>query len=139
MYTVLILYEILFVILYYSAGIVRFELQYKVYGPDLKNQQYFLPTNNVLSQSEDLNIHWKDGYRLDITVRAYDIFDGYVEDTTTVYKDTSPPSITDLWLTKGDRVNILIHSIADFTEMTYVNQLLWIIQTSVVYYNVHYR
>jgi hypothetical protein len=42
----------LFVILYYSAGIVRFELQYKVYGPDLKNQQYFLPTNNVLSQSE---------------------------------------------------------------------------------------
>jgi hypothetical protein len=125
--------------LYYSAGIVRFELQYKVYGPDLKNQQYFLPTSNVLSQSEDLNIHWKDGYRLDITVRAYDIFDGYVEDTTTVYKDTSPPSITDLWLTKGDRVNILIHSIADFTEMTYVNQLLWIIQTSVVYYNVHYR
>lgn len=90
-------------------------------GIDLKSQQYFLPTSNVLSQSEDLNIHWNDGYRLDITVRAYDIFDGYIEDTTTVYKDTSPPSIKDLWLTNGDRVNISIHSIEDFTEMKYVN------------------
>lgn len=113
-----------FFILYYSTGIVKFKLQYKVYGSDLKDQLYFLSTSNVLSQSEDLNIHWKDGYRLDITVRAYDIFDGYVEDTTTVYKDTSPPSIKDLWLTKDDRVNISIHSIEDFTEMTYVNQLL---------------
>lgn len=107
--------------MYYSTGIVRFNLQYKVYGPDLKNQQHFSPTSNVLSQSEDLNIHWNDGYRLDITVRAYDIFDGYIEDTTTVYKDISPPSIKDLWLTNGDRVNISIHSIEDFTEMKYVN------------------
>jgi hypothetical protein len=44
----------------------------------------------------------------------------FAEDTITVFKDTSPPRIDNLWLSRGDRINISVHSIEDFTKMTYV-------------------
>ncbi|VDI32878.1 Hypothetical predicted protein, partial [Mytilus galloprovincialis] len=99
-------------------GIVKFEIKYEVYGPYLKANQSFTQTANVLSQAEYLNITWEDGYRLDITVKALDILDIYKDDIISVYKDVSPPVIQNLWLTKGDRVNISVHSMEDFSKMT---------------------
>ena len=34
-----------------------------------------------------------------------------------VYRDATPPVIENLWLTRGDRVNVSVHRIEDFTEM----------------------
>ncbi|CAG2185452.1 unnamed protein product [Mytilus edulis] len=99
-------------------GIVKFEIKYEVYGPYLKANQSFTQTANVLSQAEYLNITWEDGYRLDITVKALDILDNYKDDIISVYKDVSSPVIQNLWLTKGDRVNISVHSMEDFSKMT---------------------
>jgi hypothetical protein len=57
-------------------------------------------------------------FNFDITVRAYDIFDVHAEDVVTVYKDTSQPEVENLWLSSGDLVNISVHSIEDFSQMT---------------------
>lgn len=102
----------------FLTGIVKFEIKYEVYGPYLKANQSFTQTANVLSQAEYLNITWEDGYRLDITVKALDILNIYKDDIISVYKDVSPPVIQNLWLTKGDRVNISVHSTEDFSKMT---------------------
>lgn len=71
-----------------------------------------------------MNITWEDGYRLDITIKALDILDNYKDDIISVYKDVSSPVIQNLWLTKGDRVNISVHSMEDFSKMTWVLSLL---------------
>jgi hypothetical protein len=63
-------------------------------------------------------VNWNDGDRLDVTVRGYDIFDVHAEDVVTVYKDTSKPEVENLWLSSGDLVNISVHSIEDFSQMT---------------------
>ena len=65
-----------------------------------------------------MSVNWNDGDRLDVTVRAYDIFDVHAEDVVTVYKDTSQPEVENLWLSSGDLVNISVHSIEDFSQMT---------------------
>ena len=106
-----------------SIGIVRFEIKYEVFAPTLADQQIFTSTSNVLDQSGTIDVTWDDGNRLDITVRAYDILEKFAEDKTTVYKDTSPPLIENVWLSRGDRVNISVHSIEDFSKMTYVFSL----------------
>ncbi|CAC5390406.1 unnamed protein product [Mytilus coruscus] len=99
-------------------GIVKFEIKYEVYGPYLKANQSLTQTANVLNQAEYLNITWEDGYRLDITVRAFDILNEYKDDVLSVYKDVSSPVIQNLWLTKGDRVNKSVYSMEDFSKMT---------------------
>ena len=103
-----------------SIGIVRFEIKYEVFAPTLADQQIFTSTSNVLDQSGTIDVTWDDGNRLDITVKAYDILEKFAEDKIIVYKDTSPPLIENVWLSRGDRVNISVHSIEDFTKMTYV-------------------
>ena len=113
-YHVYILWSVL------STGIVRFEIKYEVFAPTLADQQLFTSTSNVLDESGTIDVTWDDGNRLDITIRAFDILEKFAEDTITVYKDTSPPRINNLWLSRGDRINISVHSIEDFTKITYV-------------------
>lgn len=57
------------------------------------SNQSFTQTTDVMTQTEYLNISWEDGNRLDITVRAFDIFDEYKDDKISVYKDVSFPVI----------------------------------------------
>ena len=116
-YHVYILWSVL------STGIVRFEIKYEVFAPTLADQQLFTSTSNVLDESGTIDVTWDDGNRLDITIRAFDILEKFTEDTITVYKDTSPPRIENLWLSRGDRINISVHSIEDFTKITYVFNL----------------
>ena len=100
------------------AGIVRFETKFIVLSPSITQQENFVSTKDVLSESTSLFVNWNDGDKLDVTVRAYDIFDVHAEDVVTVYKDTSKPEVENLWLSSGDLVNISVHSIADFSQMT---------------------
>lgn len=71
-----------------------------------------------MEEATSLSVSWNDGDKLDITVRAFDIFDVYIDDMVTVYKDISPPEIENLWLSNGDRVNVSVHSFEDFSKMT---------------------
>ena len=89
-----------------------------MYAPNLAAQQSFTATTDVESQRGSITVPWDDGNRLDITVKAIDIFEKYIEDTITVYKDASPPRIDELWLSRGDHVNISVHSVEDFSKMT---------------------
>ena len=56
--------------------------------------------------------------RLQFHIRAYDVMDRYLDDLVNVTVDSSPPVITDLWLTKGDRVNISVHNLLELNTMT---------------------
>ncbi|CAG2236358.1 unnamed protein product [Mytilus edulis] len=76
-------------------GIVKFEIRYEVYGPYLKANQSLTQTANELNQTEYLNITWEDGFRLDITIRAFDILNEYKDDMLSVYKDVSSPKVND--------------------------------------------
>jgi len=101
-----------------SSGVVRFETKFVVLAPGITQQENFVSVKDVLSESTSLSVNWNDGDRLDITVRAYDIFEVHAEDVVTVYKDTSQPEVENLWLSSGDLVNISVHSIEDFSQMT---------------------
>lgn len=87
-------------------------------GTSVKDFRTFKSVRNIEDESEYLNLVWSDGDRADITVRAVDIFDKTLDETVTVYKDATPPVIENLWLTRGDRLNISVHSVEDFAEMT---------------------
>lgn len=88
-----------------------------MYAPNLVAKQSFKATPDVDTQQGLITVPWNDGNRLEITVKAIDIFEKYIEDTITVYKDTSPPRIHNLWLSSGDHVNISVHSVEDFSKM----------------------
>lgn len=87
-------------------------------GSSVKDFRTFKSVRNIKDESEYLNLVWSDGDRADITIRAVDIFDKTLDETVTIYKDTTPPVIENLWLTRGDRLNISVHSVEDFAEMT---------------------
>jgi hypothetical protein len=96
------------------------EVSFEVYDPTLKDFRLFtsLPASQLKDEFEMLTIDWSDGDMLNVTVQAYDIFGEYNEETIIVYRDATPPIIQNLWLTKGDRRNISVHSVADFTQLT---------------------
>lgn len=87
-------------------------------GSSVKDFRAFKSVRNIKDESEYLNLVWSDGDRADITVRAVDIFDKTLDETVTIYKDATPPVIENLWLTRGGRLNISVHSVEDFAEMT---------------------
>ena len=82
------------------------------------DSQDFTSVPDISKQGNRLNLPWTDGNKLDVTVRAIDVLGKYLDDSVTVYRDATPPLIEDLWLTKGDRLNVSVHRIEDLTEMT---------------------
>lgn len=73
---------------------------------------------NIDGQSEVLVVDWGDGDKLDIQIRAIDVLGSFDDEYLTVYKDTSPPVVDNLWLTRDGRTDIYVHNIEDFTQMT---------------------
>lgn len=110
----------LYLLNYILVGIVRFETQFTVLSPAITQHVNFVSTSDVMDEATSLSVTWNDGDKLDVTVRAYDIFDIFIDDAVTVYKDTSSPEIENLWLSNGYRVNVSVHSFEDFSKMTYV-------------------
>ncbi|XP_052707847.1 uncharacterized protein LOC128183063 isoform X2 [Crassostrea angulata] len=100
-------------------GCVDFRVEYFVYdGTGVKDHQPSTPVQDISTESEFLRLNWWDGDKAVITVIAVDIFSKTLNDTLTVYRDASPPVIENLWLTRGERLNISVHRLEDFTEMT---------------------
>ncbi|XP_046365956.1 uncharacterized protein LOC124141846 [Haliotis rufescens] len=103
-------------------GVTRFLSSYKV---DHKGGWSITspPVNNEfvsqgLSQSQTITPSLADGDTVRFWIRAYDIKSDLKEEYVTVHIDTSPPVIENLWLTRGDRLNISVHRVEEFTEMT---------------------
>ncbi|XP_067680773.1 uncharacterized protein [Haliotis asinina] len=74
-------------------------------------------SNLYLNQSHTFSPSLADGDTLRYWVRAYDIRGEYLEETLTVHIDTSPPIIENLWLTRGNRLNVSVHNVDEFKQM----------------------
>ena len=104
---------------FFLKGCVDFLVSYTVNdGRTVTDFRDFKSVLDIKEEAEYLNLVWSDGDRADITVRAVDIFDKTMNDTVTVYRDATAPIIENLWLTRGDRLNISVHSLEDFAKMT---------------------
>ena len=102
---------------YLFPGIVNFKYKTSLTDDtgELDSQEAFVSN---IEQYKELSVPWKDGNKLEFTVYAIDIMGEQNSEKVTVYKDSSHPVVEDLWLTKGDRLNISVHSVEDFKEMT---------------------
>ncbi|ESO94429.1 hypothetical protein LOTGIDRAFT_175429, partial [Lottia gigantea] len=101
-------------------GIVRYETYYGIDdhgGSTIQPIDTDFTTTGTLKQSITISPTLQDGDTVKIFIRAYDIVDFYLEESTTVYFDMSPPVIKDLWLTKGDDLNIAVHEFHDFDKL----------------------
>ncbi|XP_061177042.1 uncharacterized protein LOC133185758 [Saccostrea echinata] len=100
-------------------GCVAFKTEYSIYdGGNLKDFRPLASVYDISKESELLTMNWSDGDKAVITVVAVDIFNKTLNDTVTVYRDASPPVIENLWLTRGDVLNVSVHRLEDFTQMT---------------------
>lgn len=101
------------------SGCVDFMISYIVdTGSSVRDFKIFTSVHNIQQESEELQIVWLDGDKLDVTVRAVDIFNKTLDENVTVFRDATPPIIENLWLTRGERLNITVHSLEDFAQMT---------------------
>ncbi|XP_053398434.1 uncharacterized protein LOC128556766 [Mercenaria mercenaria] len=102
-------------------GIVRFEVACTV---ELNNHSKY--TNYTRVPGEYFHLEkmvyndedFIDGKRLTYFIRGVDAVGQHAEDSVTVMIDLSPPKIQNLWLTKGDLVNISVHSVLELKELT---------------------
>ncbi|CAC5386461.1 unnamed protein product [Mytilus coruscus] len=104
-------------------AIVDFQVSYQVDSSDsittsVKDSQPFTSVSNIYNQYDILTLDWADGDQLTATVKAIDVLDKTNQETIVVYRDATPPIIENVWLTKGDRLNVSVHSLEDFTKMT---------------------
>ncbi|KAL5006494.1 hypothetical protein ScPMuIL_015300 [Solemya velum] len=99
-------------------GIVRFEIAYLVSGVSPGPSQNFTPVTSLQRQRAILTVDMSDGQQITITVRAYDVMNMYAEEEINVTKDTSPPRVENLWLTRSDILNISVHNLKELSEMT---------------------
>ncbi|WAR05117.1 hypothetical protein MAR_020486 [Mya arenaria] len=102
-------------------GIVRFELAYlETYDGKTTKVPSTAVTQFEFNQQqiEIDNIALLDGKKVQFTLRGYDVMDAYAEDNATVWIDTSPPVIENLWLSRGDIINISVHNVAELANMT---------------------
>ncbi|CAC5401969.1 unnamed protein product [Mytilus coruscus] len=99
-------------------GVVKFDINYTVTGPHVTSFLEYKHVDDILQEFEQLEVIWEDGQKLDISVKATDIVWESIEESITVYKDTSQPIIEDLWLSRDSKEELYVHHIEDFSKMT---------------------
>ncbi|CAC5360418.1 unnamed protein product [Mytilus coruscus] len=101
-------------------AIVDFQVSYEVHSAPstLKDSRALTSISQLKNQYDILTLNWADGDRLTSTVKALDVLSESNQETIVIYRDATPPLLENLWLTKGDRLNISVHSLEDFTQMT---------------------
>lgn len=98
------------------SGIVRFEVSYSVSGSTVGTSQN-VPVTDIHREGILLNMTVEDGEKVEICVKAFDIFEKYAEDNLTIYKDTTEPTVTNLWLVRDDLTNLTVHTLKELTEL----------------------
>ncbi|XP_025086754.1 uncharacterized protein LOC112559633 [Pomacea canaliculata] len=105
-----------------TLGIVKFTTAWAVDAKGGTTQR--TPSNTAftqelgLSMTKNIQANIVDGQSLTFWVRAYDIREDYYEENLTVHVDSSPPVITNLWLTKDNFENISVHGLEELKTMT---------------------
>lgn len=89
-----------------------------VFSPDLSDSQNLTAMSDLHDQSTTLDVLWSDGDKLILMVQATDLIGSSNNDTITLHRDATPPVIEDLWLTRGERLNVSVHRVIELTEMT---------------------
>ena len=104
----------------FFTAVVDYKVAYDVFSDPttMKDTRVSTSVPELYDQQETLSVVWADGDRLNMTVVAYDVLGKTNQESVTVYRDATPPVINNLWLTKGDRLNISVHSLEEFNEMT---------------------
>ncbi|XP_060580924.1 uncharacterized protein LOC132737608 [Ruditapes philippinarum] len=101
-------------------GIVRFDIARNV---ELDGNTDFIDFDQVpevFFKSENMvytDEEFVDGKKLMYFIRGIDAVGEFAEDNVTVMIDLSPPVIQNLWLTKGDWVNISVHSVLELNKL----------------------
>ena len=89
-----------------------------MYGETRIREKDFLKTWNVLAQDTFISEVLEDGERINIWVRAYDAVRAYIDDFVYATADSSPPIIQNLWLTRGNFLNVAVHNLLELNQMT---------------------
>lgn len=63
-------------------------------------------------------IDHSDGKQITFFIRGYDVMGSSAEDNVTIWIDKSPPIIENVWLTRGDNLNISVHNVIGLEELT---------------------
>ena len=107
--------------LFFYPGITDFKLKLEINSDETTITQQLAEYSvfNIHKQLETFTgISWKNGDRMKITITAFDIMGTTKRDNIILYKDTTPPNITNLWLTKEDELGVAVFGFTDFNEMT---------------------
>ena len=107
------------------SGVARFETNYVETFEGTNNssafvvvpQEYFFYQRMIYR-----GLSLDDGKRFVFHIRGYDVMGVFAEDNATVWIDQSAPVIENLWLTRGDVLNISVHNVTELEDLTYVLQ-----------------
>ncbi|KAK3082667.1 hypothetical protein FSP39_002132, partial [Pinctada imbricata] len=101
-------------------GILEFSVKYEIRNSSgvVKQYQDYQVTPDLNVQTETLmGLTWTDGDTLEITIQAMDVMGEKSQEGITVYRDSTPPIIEDIWLIKNNVSQIYVHSVEEFSEM----------------------
>ena len=98
-------------------GIVAFQVAYTVTFEEKTTTYPFVYVDDIHAESFSFDLDIKDGMKIDVQVRATDVFGVFVDDYTRVKVDTSAPIIEDFMLVRGDILKVAVHNVDDLTQL----------------------
>ena len=105
------------------SGVVRFETNYVETFEGINTSSAFIVVPNEYFFDQRMiyrGLSLDDGKRFVFHIRGYDVMGVFAEDNATVWIDKSAPVIENLWLTRGDFLNISVHNVTELEDLTYV-------------------
>jgi len=102
-------------------GIVRFDIAYEVELAGVTQYTDFSPVPQELFDHEKMILTSEtldEGKKIKFSVRGVDAVESYAQDTMIVMVDLSPPVVENLWITKGDILNLSVHNVQELYELT---------------------
>lgn len=105
----------------FISGIVKFETSFtEIYGNNITLSDFVVIPDQYFYEERTLytEIDHSDGKQITFYIRGYDVMGSSAEDNVTIWFDKSPPLIENLWLTRGDNLNISVHNVTGLDELT---------------------
>ena len=102
-------------------GIVRFDIAYEVELAGVIQRTDFSPVPQELFDYEKMIITSEtlvDGKKITFYVRGVDAVERFAQDNITIMVDMSPPVVENLWITKGDILNLSVHNVLELNELS---------------------
>ena len=77
-----------------------------------------METADLETETTEILENMEDGKGINITIRAFDIVDGFIDDHLIIKSDTSNAIIENLWLTRGNHTDLAVHNVEEFDKLT---------------------